>query len=317
LVEFTSVVDAVAAAIAIQTRQAAGPDPDLTLRIGVNLGDVTIDGADIYGNGVNIAARLEALAEPGGICISSLAHQSLGNKIEASFTDLGPQDLKNIEAPIRAFRWTAAAPPSNQKTKLEDKAGIVVLAFDNMSADPEQEYFSDGIAEDIFTALSHFREFHVIARNTGFTLKSDPCRSGLPGSGRPLPPGWQCPQIGQPCTLHRTADRCRDRVSYLGQSLRPGLDDIFAVQDEIIQAIVGAVAPEAMDAETKRVSTKRPDNLSVWNMILQARWHVDHFDRDNNAAVRALLTTAFKSESELANIHCPLRFDRHALQLVA
>ncbi len=179
LVEFVSVHDATTCAIAIQSAIAAGGGP-ITLRIGLNLGDIIEEGKDIYGDGVNIAARLEALADPGGVCISGIVRHCIGNRIDAFFEDGGSQSLKNIAAPVQVFHWRpsvaaqsiGAAPDEHA----EGKSSIVVLAFDNMSTDPEQEYFSDGLAEDIITALSYFREFFVIARNTAFAYKGQAIR---------------------------------------------------------------------------------------------------------------------------------------------
>ena len=176
LVEFPSVVEAVGCALAIQQALATEDGP-IKLRIGINLGDVIIDGDDIYGDGVNITARLEALAEPGGICISSIVHESLGHRVEAAFCDAGDHKVKNIARPIRVYRWSAAdTGASDQETlatleSLPEKPSIAVLAFDNMSGDPEQEYFSDGLAEDIITELSRFSELFVIARNSSFAFK--------------------------------------------------------------------------------------------------------------------------------------------------
>ena len=183
LAEFPSVVEAVRCAVDIQQdmvgREADLPDERrLRLRIGVNLGDIIIEGSDIYGDGVNVAARLEGLAEPGGICISGKVYEEVRNKLPTAFEDLGEQEVKNIREPVRVYRWTdAAVDPMPGKAGAEgalalpDKPSIAVLPFDNMSGDPEQEYFADGITEDIITALSKFRWFFVIARNSTFVYK--------------------------------------------------------------------------------------------------------------------------------------------------
>ncbi|MCH7795442.1 MAG: adenylate/guanylate cyclase domain-containing protein [Proteobacteria bacterium] len=184
LVEFASAVDAVRCAVAVQeglARREAGVagETALTMRLGINLGDIIIEGDDIYGDGVNLAARLEGLAEPGGICLSASIHEQVRHKLDLGFEDLGEQSVKNIAEPVRVYRIVAdapgtapaAAPGAEASLPLPDKPSIAVLAFDNLSGDPDQEYFADGIAEDIITALSKFRWFFVIARNSSFTYK--------------------------------------------------------------------------------------------------------------------------------------------------
>ncbi|MGI9352394.1 MAG: adenylate/guanylate cyclase domain-containing protein, partial [Rhizobiaceae bacterium] len=175
LVEFSSAVDAVECALAIQIalRDDDGP---IKLRVGVNLGDIVIDGDDIYGDGVNIAARLEGLADPGGICISSLVQESIGNRIDNTFEDMGEHEVKNIDRPIRAWKWPILNPGNsplltNEPVKPTEKPSIAVLPFTNMSGDDEQEYFVDGMVEDIITALSRFKQLFVIARNSSFVYK--------------------------------------------------------------------------------------------------------------------------------------------------
>ena len=164
-----AVVDAVEAALAIQQRVAA-ENSRIRLRIGINLGDVIIDGDDIYGDGVNVAARLEALAEPGGICIASIVHESIGNRIEAEFADAGAHEVKGIDRPIQVWQWPATG-VAQTPLALPDKPSIAILPFDNMSSDPEQDFFAEGIAEDIITELSKFRSLFVIARNSSFAFK--------------------------------------------------------------------------------------------------------------------------------------------------
>ena len=178
LVEFGSVVDAVKCAVAVQNsmaiREAEVPeDRRIQYRIGINLGDIVIDGDDILGDGVNVAARLEGLAETGGICISDVVHQSVEGKLDLTFADMGAQQVKNIAKPVRAYHVRLADGPASTSGKpiLHNKPSIAVLPFDNMSGDPEQEYFSDGLAEDIITLLAAWRSFPVIARNSSFAFK--------------------------------------------------------------------------------------------------------------------------------------------------
>ena len=175
LAEFASVVDAVRCAVDIQEamREHGADLPEdrrIQLRIGINLGDIIVEGDDIYGDGVNVAARLEALAEPGGICISSIVQESAGNRIETEFGDAGEHDVKGIARPIRVWRWPATDAVQAPLT-LPDKPSIAILPFDNMSSDPEQDFFAEGIAEDIITELSKFRSLFVIARNSSFAFK--------------------------------------------------------------------------------------------------------------------------------------------------
>src|SRR5262250_418829 len=178
LLEFPSVVNAVRCAVEVQTDVAAkganvAEDQRITFRIGVNLGDVIVDGDDIFGDGVNIAARLEVLAEPGGICVSDDAFHQVRGKIDVLFVEMGPQSLKNIDQQVHAWRWSpngpSASPTTPPSLALPDKPSIAVLPFQNMSGDAEQEYFADGITEEIITALSRFRQLFVIARNSTFT----------------------------------------------------------------------------------------------------------------------------------------------------
>jgi adenylate cyclase len=212
LVEFGSVVDAVSCAAAVQKAMAGGsgdgePGP-IRLRIGINLGDVIADGDDIYGDGVNIAARLEALAEPGGICISSVVNESLGSRIEAEFADAGEHVVKGLPRPIRVWRWpSAGAAAVAEALALPEKPSIAILPFDNMSPDPDQEFFAEGIAEDIITELSKFRSLgrEGDRQTAGGAL----CGRGQRAPGR------------QPGADHRPAHRCRRGHPSLGRALRP------------------------------------------------------------------------------------------------
>src|SRR5262249_1866730 len=180
LLEFPSVVNAVRCAVEVQTDVAtkgakAAEHQRIAFRIGINLGDIIADGDDIFGDGVNIAARLEVLAEPGGICLSDDAFHQVRGKIGFQFVEMGPQSLKNIDQPVHAWRWSpngpSAAPTTPPSLALPDRPSIAVLPFQNMSGDPEQEYFADGMVEEIITALSRFKSLFVIARNSSFTFK--------------------------------------------------------------------------------------------------------------------------------------------------
>ncbi len=222
LVEFASVADAVSCALAVQEK-LAGRDT-VELRIGVHLGDITHEDEDIYGDGVNIAARLQEIAEPGAIIISDIAWRSIDGKLSAAFADLGEQDLKNIAKPVTAYGWgmTAIANEPIALT-LPDKPSIAVLPFENMSGDPDQEYFADGIAEDIITGLSRNRGFfrHRPQLELHLPGRSGRCEAGGAGAGCPLRTRGQRPQSGRSSAHHGTARRRHHGQPRLGRALRP------------------------------------------------------------------------------------------------
>ena len=304
LAEFPSVVDAVRCAVEIQGAAAdrAGDLPEgqrIEFRVGINLGDVIVEGEDIYGDGVNVAARLEGLAEPGGICISGLVHESIAGKLDVPFSDAGAHQVKNIARPIQVWRWhreqsrPAAAINSNPPPR-PDKPSIAVLAFENMSGDREQEYFADGIAEDIITALSRFRAFFVIARNSSFTYK-----------GQAVDVKKVSRDLGVRYVVEGSVRKAGNRVRVTAQLIDADsgahvwaerydrdLDDIFAVQDEIARNIVASIAPEFESAEMQRASRAGGTDLSVWDLIMQARWHLGAYTRDSCASAQRLLLEA-------------------------
>ena len=256
LVEFASVVDALECAVAIQLamgkRNAAKPEVRrIVFRIGINVGDIIIEGDDIYGDGVNVAARLESLAEPGGICISSSVREQALNKVPISFSDLGEQTVKNIERPIRVYYvllegTSSATPPevAYLQAAQAQRPSIAVLPFANMSGDPEQEYFADGISEDIITALSKISGLFVIARNSSFTFKGKSVHVGEVGK-----------KLGVRFILEGSVRKAGYRVRITAQLVDAGsgghiwaerfdreLTDVFAVQDEVTKEIVAALA---------------------------------------------------------------------------
>jgi adenylate cyclase len=268
LVEFGSVVDAVNCALAIQraVKAAAGPNGGgITLRIGINLGDVIIDGDDIYGDGVNVAARLEPLASPGGVCVASIVNESIGSRIDVRFTDGGEVTVKNIDRPIRVWKWhpdndaasgrPAPAAASSVKAPVE-QASIAVLPFDNMSGDPEQAYFSDGITEDIITDLSKVAGLMVIARNSSFAYKGK--TFDIRTVGR---------ELGVKSVLEGSIRRAGNRVRITAQLINAetgghvwadrydrDLTDIFEVQDEVTRHIVDALKVALTPTEKARLS---------------------------------------------------------------
>jgi adenylate cyclase len=278
LVEFTSVVDAVNCAMVIQ--QAVGADPTIVLRIGINLGDIIIHGDDIYGDGVNIAARLEPLAKPGGICISSIVNESVGSRTEVIFTDGGEVQVKNIDRPIRVWHWhpgdtpeaNGAAQPAPAPNKTETPS-IAVLPFDNMSGDPEQEYFSDGISEDIITDLSKISGLLVIARNSSFAYKGK--QVDLRAVGR---------ELGVKSILEGSVRKAGNRVRITAQLIDAetgghlwadrfdrDLTDIFAVQDEVTLEIVNALKIRLSPAEKASITSVGTTNLEAHDNYLRAR----------------------------------------------
>ena len=250
LVEFGSAVSAVQCAVDLQQGMAAAnadlpQDRCIVLRIGVNIGDVMVEGSDLYGDGVNIAARLEAIAEPNGILVSGTAYDYVRNKVKVAFNDLGAQNLKNIAEPVRVYRVIGTPTVSVAVPKsAADKPSIAVLPFTNMSGDPEQEYFSDGITEDIITEISRFRNLLVIARNSSFIYK-----------GAPVSIAKVARELGVTYILEGSVRRSGNRVRITAQLIDAQVGshiwaerydreiiDMFAVQDEITQKIVGMLA---------------------------------------------------------------------------
>nr|NIN37312.1 tetratricopeptide repeat protein [Gammaproteobacteria bacterium]NIT15042.1 tetratricopeptide repeat protein [Gammaproteobacteria bacterium] len=284
LVEFPSVVEAVECALAVQKAlvQKGGP---IQLRIGINLGDVIVEGDDIYGDGVNVAARLEALAEPGGICISGIVQESLGNRVAAVFSDAGAQEVRGIPRPIRIWRWApegvaAAAPVA---LSLPEKPSIAILPFDNMSHDPDQDFFAEGIAEDIITELSKFRSLFVIARNSSFAFKGQGLE--LKEIGRRL--GVRYIVEG---SVRRAGNRVRitaqlidavDDVHLWAERYDRNLEDIFAMQDEVTHAIVTTIEPHLADTERQRARRKPPESLDAWEAYQRGLWHLYQYTRED------------------------------------
>src|SRR5215469_1550022 len=282
LVEFASAVDATRCAIEIQRgmmeRNAPVPqDKRLELRIGIHVGDIIIEEGDIFGDGVNVAARLEAVAEPGGICISDDAFRQVRDKLGIAFADAGEQQLKNIVRPVRIYRAKLDEGSATQLTApelaLPNKPSIAVLPFQNISGDPEQDYFCDGMVEDIITGLSRIRWLFVIARNTTFTYKGKAV--DVKQIGR---------ELGVRYVLEGSVRKAGDRVRITGQLIDAAIgthvwaerydrkfDDIFALQDELTLSVVGAIEPSLRLAEIERVKRKRPDSLDAYDLVLQAQ----------------------------------------------
>src|SRR6202140_1170200 len=287
LVEFASAVDAARCAVEVQ-RGMAAQNADvpqavrIEFRIGIHVGDIIIDDNDIFGDGVNIPARLEGIAEPGGVCISDDAQRQVRGKVDVGFDDMGPQTLKNIAEPMRAWRMqiaAASASPtpvavggeSNQPPALPDKPSIAVLPFQNMSGDPEQEYFADGMVEDIITALSRFKSLFVIARNSSFTYKGKAV--DIKQVGR---------ELGVRYVLEGSVRKAGNRVRITGQLIEAttgrhlwadkfdgALEDVFGLQDQITTSVVGLIAPTLERAEIERTKQKPTDRLDSYDFYLR------------------------------------------------
>ena len=277
LVEFASAVNAVQCAIDLQNGMTAAngdrPEgPQIVLRIGVNLGEVMIEGSDLYGDGVNIAARLESIAQPGDILLASTAHDHVKHKIKTGFEDLGPQGLKNISEPVRAYR-VAGTPSIATAAPRTDKPAIAVLPFTNMSGDPEQAYFSDGIAEDIITELARSRSLQVIARNSSFQFRGP--ATDIAAVRRAL---------GVRYVLEGSVRKAGGRVRVTAQLIDAAtqshvwaerydreIQDIFAVQDEVTRAIVATLEGRIMASGAEQARRKPTKEWAAYDHFLQGR----------------------------------------------
>ncbi len=282
LVEFVSVVDAVRCAVDIQRGMAernfeVPTDKRIEFRIGINVGDIISDDNDIYGDGVNVAARLEALADPGGIMVSRTVHDQVRDKLSFGFEDMGEQTVKNIARPIGVHRVQISelAAPAVTKSGVvtsSSRPSIAVLPFVNMSGDPEQEYFADGIVEEIITALSHMRWLSVIARNSSFTYK-----------GRNVDVKQVGRELGVRYVLEGSVRKAGNRVRITGQLIEAAtqhhiwadrfegsLEDVFALQDSVTESVVGAIEPSLRKAEILRGRAKPTENLDAYDCYLRA-----------------------------------------------
>jgi adenylate cyclase len=311
LIEFASAVDATRCAVEIQhgmiERNApVSQDKRIELRIGIHVGDVMIEDGDIFGDGVNIAARLEGIAQPGGICISDDAYRQVRGKLDANFQDAGEQELKNIARPVRVYQLQPDGGASEAPVlALPDKPSIAVLPFQNLSGDPEQEYFADGMVEDIITGLSRIKWLFVIARNSTFTYK-----------GRPVDVKQVGRELGVRYVLEGSVRKAADRVRISGQLIDAAtgahvwaerydrrLEDIFALQDEITLSVVGAIEPSLRDAEIDRVKRKRPDSLDAYDLVLRAIPHVYVAMPEEAAKAVPILEKALALEPSYAGAH--------------
>ena len=280
LVEFASAVDAVTCAMTVQdemTRHDVGASPKIMFRIGINVGDVMIDGDDIFGDGVNIATRVENECRPGGVCLSDDAFRQVRGKTAFAFDDLGEKSLKNIDRPIRLYAARPVSSPAASATAhpapaaITDRPSIAVLPFQNMSGDPEQEYFADGMVEDIITALSRFKSLFVIARNSTFTYKGKAVDIKHVGT-----------ELGVRYVLEGSVRKSGGRVRITGQLIEAAtgahlwadkidgaLDDVFELQDQVTQSVVGAILPKLHQAEMDIAARKPRSTWSCYDKYLR------------------------------------------------
>jgi len=325
LIEFASAVDAGRCAIEIQRgmderNKLASPDRQIQLRIGIHVGDIIIEEGDIFGDGVNVAARLEGIAEPGGICISEDAYRQVRDKLDNAFEDAGEQQLKNIARAIRVYHLKfneSGAPQPPPALALPEKPSIAVLPFQNMSGDPEQEYFADGMVEEIITGLSRIKWLFVIARNSTFTYKGR--STDVKQIGREL--GVRYVLEG---SVRRSTDRVRITCQLIGSTSGGHIwaerydrrfDDIFALQDEIAQSVAGAIEPTLWLAEVARVKRKRPDSLDAYDLVLRAQ--PDVYSQMPSQVIKALplLDRAIELDPSYALAHAYAAMCHHSIYL--
>ena len=318
LAEFGSVVDAVECAVAIQKSMAdrnaiVEPDRRMQFRIGLNLGEIIHDDARIYGDGINIAARLESIAEIGGICISGKVHDEIAGKIGIACEDLGLLQLKNIASPVRAYRVTFGHAPTGTLglqggVLLPDMPSIAVLPFTNMSGDSDQDFLGDGIAEDVLTELSKLRWLVVIARNSSFTYK-----------GKAVDVRQVSRDLNVRYVLEGSVRRSGARVRITGQLIDGTtgnhvwahrydreLSEIFEVQDEITSAVIAGMGPAIVDAERQRAVRKLPESLGAWEAYQRGMWHMSKHVPAEMEIARTFFQRALELDANFASAQSAL-----------
>ena len=310
LIEFASAVDAAHCAVEIQKeiaeRNSGIPeDRRVEFRIGINVGDVIIDEGDIYGDGVNIAARVEALASPGAICLSDNAYQQIKGKLTLDVSDMGEQRLKNIAQPVRVYGVRLNGAPERPALVLPDKPSIAVLPFQNISGDPEQEYFADGMVEEIITGLSRLRWLFVIARNSSFTYK-----------GRSVDVKQVGRELGVRFVLEGSVRKAGNRVRITGQLIDAttgahlwadrfdgSLEDVFDLQDQVTVSVVSAITPKMEQAEIERAKRKPTESLDAYDYYLRGMASVYHWTKEGVSDALRLFYKAIEIDFEFASAY--------------
>ncbi|MGB2587516.1 MAG: adenylate/guanylate cyclase domain-containing protein [Pseudolabrys sp.] len=310
LVEFASVIAAVRWAVEVQRAMGernAGLSQEkrIEFRMGINAGDIIIDGTDIWGDGVNVAARLEALAEPGGICVSGRVQEDVHGSLEIAFEDIGEQQLKNIVRPVRVYRVRLKGATKAAQAQHPHKPSIAILPFNNMSGDPEQEYFADGMVEEITTALSRTRWLFVIARNSSFTYK-----------GRAVDVKQVGREMGVRYVLEGGVRKSADRVRITAQLIDAStgahlwadrfdgsLEDIFELQDQVTASVVGAIAPRLEQAEVERAKHKPTESLDAYDYFLRGIASLHSWTKESNDEALRLFNKAIELDSDFASAY--------------
>ena len=312
LAEFSSVLRLVQTAVDIQ-RELGGRNVEFStenkiqIRMGLNIGEVLQDRGEIFGDGVNLAARLEAAAQPGGICISAAVHEQIKGKLSEIFVDGGNQTFKNIANPVHVYFWApeAAATEISNDPVLPSKPSIAILAFENMSNDPEQNFFAEGISEDIITELSRFRSFFVIARNSSFSFKAQ--STSVKEIGR---------KLGVQYIVEGSVRRAGDRVRITAQLIDAVEDkhlwadrydrqsgDIFAVQDEVTQAIVTTIEPQLISSERQLARRKPTENLNAWESYQRGLWHIFQYKPEDTIKALEFLEKAIQLDPNFSSAY--------------
>jgi len=319
LLEFASVIDAVRCVIEVQTAMAektsdVPQDRRITFRVGVNIGDIIVDGDDIFGDGVNIAARLQEIAQPGGICTSGRVHDDIRDRLDTTFEDGGTQTLKNIARPVQVWNWSPGATrspstPASMEAPLAlpDKPSVAVLPFQNMSGDPEQEYFVDGMVEDIITNLSRNKQLFVIARNSSFTYKGK--SPDIRQVGR---------ELGVRYVLEGSVRKSGNRIRITGQLIDAStgrhiwadrfdgnLDDIFELQDELASSVSGGISVPLVNAEIERAKRK-VGNLQAYDYLLRSWAAGRGFTAEGSTKALALAREAVALDPDFALGHATI-----------
>jgi adenylate cyclase len=320
LIVFDSVDGAVRCAVKIQQQMPnhdgdQSPDNRIRFRIGINVGDVIVDGSDVHGDGVNVAAQLQAECPSGAVCVSRAVHEHVRGWLDLAFEARGPLNLKNIAQPVDVFVWRPYAATGDKSIErtlvhgtgealpLPDKPSIAVLAFANLSGDPEQEYFSDGIADDVITELSRSHSLFVIARNSSFSYR-----------GRSVDVKQVARELGVRYVLEGSVRRSGLRVRVVAQLIDAetgshiwaerydrALEDVFAVQDEITAAVVAAILPAVADAEQRRALRKPPESLGAWEAYQRGLWHMARANPTDNKKARDFFQQAITLDETFAS----------------